>query len=111
MPFALICSIGVGMCIYEQQKMKENLELAKTNYEQYEIEKRKEDERHREQLRQSYEEHNIKEAINHPICPMCGGRNTMKISTASRATSVALVGLASSKIGKQYQCKTCGYKW
>ena len=49
--------------------------------------------------------------LKHPICPNCGGRDTQRISSANRATSVALAGLASSKIGKQYECKKCKHKW
>lgn len=47
----------------------------------------------------------------HPQCPMCGSQNTQRISTLSRAASVAAIGLASSKIGKQFECKNCKYKW
>ena len=46
-----------------------------------------------------------------PVCPLCGSKNTEKISTVSRATSVAMVGLASGKIGKQYKCKKCKHMW
>lgn len=52
-----------------------------------------------------------KQAYKHPKCPNCGSTNTQRISTANRATSVAMVGLASSKIGKQYECKNCKHKW
>ena len=52
-----------------------------------------------------------KSASKHPKCPMCGSTNTERISTLNRAASVAAVGLASSKIGKQYQCKNCKHKW
>lgn len=44
-------------------------------------------------------------------CPNCGSTDTKKISTTSKVASVAMVGIASGKIGKQYQCKKCGYKW
>lgn len=44
-------------------------------------------------------------------CPECGSKNVLKISTINRATSVAMVGVASSKIGKQYECKNCKHKW
>lgn len=46
-----------------------------------------------------------------PKCPMCGSTNIEKISTTSRAVSVAMVGLASGKIGKQYKCKKCKHMW
>ena len=44
-------------------------------------------------------------------CPVCGSASVRRISTTSRVTSVAMVGLASSKIGKQYECKNCKHKW
>lgn len=44
-------------------------------------------------------------------CPACGSSRIKKISTMSRAVSVELVGLASSKIGKQYECQNCKHKW
>lgn len=44
-------------------------------------------------------------------CPVCGSYNVKRISTTSRMVSVSTVGLASSKIGKQYECKKCKHKW
>lgn len=44
-------------------------------------------------------------------CPVCGSTRVNKISTANRLTSVFAFGLASSKIGKQYECKNCKHKW
>ena len=44
-------------------------------------------------------------------CPMCGSKKVKKIGTINRAASVATVGLASSKIGKQYECDDCKHKW
>lgn len=45
------------------------------------------------------------------ICPNCGSTNIAKISTTNRLFSTVLLGLASSKIGKTYECKHCKYKW
>lgn len=49
--------------------------------------------------------------LSHPKCPNCGSTNTKQISNVNRAASVAMWGLASSKIGKQYQCNQCNHKW
>lgn len=50
--------------------------------------------------------------FNHsPKCPACGSTNVVKISTTKKIVSVELVGLASSNIGKQMECKNCGYKF
>ena len=56
-------------------------------------------------------ENMIKAAQNNPKCPICGSRNTAKISTLNRVVSVSTLGLASSKIGKSYQCNNCKSKW
>lgn len=44
-------------------------------------------------------------------CPTCGSTDIKKISTTNRTASVMAMGIASSKIGKQFECKNCGYKW
>jgi len=44
-------------------------------------------------------------------CPVCGSIKVKRLSNTSRAISVAAVGLASSKIGKQYECMSCNHKW
>lgn len=44
-------------------------------------------------------------------CPNCGRLHVNYLSTANRATSVAMFGLASGKIGKTYECPNCKYKW
>lgn len=44
-------------------------------------------------------------------CPNCGSANTKRITTVDRVVSTTMVGVASSKIGKQFECKDCGYKW
>lgn len=44
-------------------------------------------------------------------CPICNSTNILRISTLNRTVSVATVGLASAKIGKQYECKSCKHKW
>lgn len=41
-------------------------------------------------------------------CPYCKSYHTEKISTISRGASTVALGLASSKIGKQWHCNKCG---
>lgn len=49
---------------------------------------------------------------NHSVkCPICGSYNTKRISNMNRIVSISAVGLASSKIGKQYECAKCKHKW
>lgn len=45
-------------------------------------------------------------------CPNCKSTNTNKISTTSKAGSVLMWGvLATGKVSKTFECKSCGYKW
>ena len=44
-------------------------------------------------------------------CPICESEKVEKITTLDRGFSVAMVGLASGKIGKQYKCKNCKHMW
>ena len=44
-------------------------------------------------------------------CPNCGEHAGHEINTMKKAISVGTLGLASNKIGKNYECKNCGYKW
>lgn len=41
------------------------------------------------------------------VCPYCKSTNTEKIGTLNRAVSVSLIGVASSKLGKQWHCNNC----
>ena len=44
-------------------------------------------------------------------CPMCNSKKVMKISDLDREFSFAIWGVASDKIGKQYECDNCHHKW
>ena len=58
------------------------------------------------------EDDNKKKYNNYAFsCPMCGSKKVKKISDISRAASVAALGVASSKIGKQWECDNCNHKW
>lgn len=50
---------------------------------------------------------------NIPRCPTCGCTNIKKLDSFDRGLSVFAWGLASSKIGKQFECLNpkCKYKW
>lgn len=48
---------------------------------------------------------------NIPKCPTCGSTDIRKISTTSKAVSVGLFGIFSSKIRKQFHCNSCKYEW
>ena len=57
--------------------------------------------------------HYVKRNYNNFLwsCPMCGSRYVREISSSSKAVSVAAVGVASKKIGKNYKCTKCHYQW
>lgn len=48
---------------------------------------------------------------NIPKCPTCQSANIKKISNISKAGSVALWGIFSQKVKKQWHCNDCGSEW
>ena len=46
-----------------------------------------------------------------PQCPTCSSTNIKKISGKSKVVSVAMFGLLSQKVKKQFHCNNCGYEW
>lgn len=44
-------------------------------------------------------------------CPTCSSTNVKKVSGTSKAISVAMFGLFSQKVKKQFHCNSCGYEW
>lgn len=46
-----------------------------------------------------------------PQCPTCHSANVHKISGLSKAGSVAVWGIFSQKVKKQFHCNNCGYEW
>lgn len=89
------------------EQMSRDIEIASKSVEEYQqiVERR------REYAKAQVEKNRAIQAAKHPKCPNCGSTNTERISTASRTVSVATVGLASGKIGKQYRCKNCKHMW
>lgn len=52
-----------------------------------------------------------KELLNKPKCPTCSSTNVQKISSFSKAGSVAVFGIFSQKVRHQFKCNNCGYEW
>ncbi len=102
-PFSIVCAMIIVMfyCVEYSNYTKglQKYNSAKENFEKYQRE---------ELLRRE-----IKEAEEElkPRCPHCGSTDIEKISTSSRELSVAISGLASGMIGKQYKCKKCRHMW
>lgn len=88
---------------WEGEKIKKKEQL-NTEYEQYALNMAKYGTRNASTI-------NMPMLNNKLKCPICGSTNVSRISTLNRGVSVATVGLASSKIGKQYECKKCKHKW
>ena len=49
--------------------------------------------------------------VNKPKCLTCQSENIQKISAMTKAGSVALWGIFSQKIKKQWHCNSCGSEW
>ena len=99
-------AIGGWLCYdgnKQYEKEKASYELSLRNFEAYQREKIREqdEERRREEIR----------IANSIKCPVCGSSDTERITSVNRAVSIATVGLASGKIGKQYRCKKCKHMW
>lgn len=111
------CLVGIAIFVFyivfsssQVKKCEKERIKAKNEFDEYErlLEKRAKEERKRQA-----EEYRRKEALlskNVP-CPVCGSRDTYRIGTLDRATSIAVTGLASGKIGKQYKCRNCKHMW
>lgn len=51
------------------------------------------------------------ESSNIPKCPTCSSTDIKKISDLSKAGSVAMWGIFSRKVHKQWHCNSCGSEW
>lgn len=112
---ALICSIGGWFIFFVSwgatNDSLKDIELAQKNIDEYKSVKIQRAETAYKVAQINDVRRKEEEALKHPKCPMCGSTNTQIISTLNRAISIGTVGLASSKIGKQYECKKCKHKW
>ncbi len=80
------------------------LELKKNNLVEYELKF--------QQLKTIKEQRDSsKQEDNTPKCPTCGSTNIKKISGLSKAGSVAMWGIFSRKVHKQWHCNSCGSEW
>lgn len=99
----LMEAIGIGIIalitLLQYSSDYKRYKTALTDFEQY-----KRDEIRRQDIEIAKEASKIR-------CPQCGSSDTKKITTSDRMASTAMFGVASSKIGKQYECKSCGHKW
>lgn len=119
---AAVCSVICLFCNSKAKGFKRNALVAEGLYDSVddvikaEEQKRKEQdniiEARRAVTRPEKEKREVEiNAAQHPQCPACHGYNTQRISTTKRVVSTSLIGLASSTIGKQYECIDCRHKW
>ena len=118
----IICCFACPVCFAVSKQLERKSKVAAGFYDSVEDVIRAEEQTRREQdaiiearravtrQEQAKREEEIK-AAQHPECPACHGKNTQRISTTKRVVSTSLVGLASSTIGKQYECLDCKHKW
>lgn len=52
-----------------------------------------------------------RELLNKPKCPTCSSTSIKRVSGVSKSISVAMFGLLSQKVKKQFHCNNCGYEW
>lgn len=101
MVIILICIIVIGLAIFVLQSHDEHDKVSKmTNEEKHAYFK-------------SQRETSEKAKYNQYMftCPMCGSKKVIKITNADRVVSAAALGIASGKIGKQYECANCKHRW
>nr|DAW98193.1 MAG TPA: zinc-ribbon family protein [Bacteriophage sp.] len=123
-PFPLIIticyiSIIVGYIYYQKKNSKLSDDFVPSGKTKEEIldnyvtihkvkEKReKEFEQQLEQARRYQANAQAQELLNKVHCPYCNSTNCKKISGVSKATSVAMFGIFSQKVKKQWHCNNC----
>lgn len=96
---------GLAIKILSKYDIKPDQSAVQHRYDV--LKRRKQDEERQERIQ---EQANIP-APNIPKCPVCGSTNIEQIGAFNRAASTVAFGIASSKIGKQWHCKNCGYNF
>lgn len=59
------------------------------------------------------ENNNNQQIINEYIvrCPICGSSQIKRLTVVDRGSSFLFWGFASAKVGKQFECQNCEYRW
>lgn len=89
----------------------DDYKFAQKNFRAYQEQKLREKKQAEEQAKARNNARKYQSSYHYIECPSCGSFSTEEISQWSRSMSVKAYGMASPKIGKQYQCKNCGHMW
>ena len=107
----IIGYLFVSSAIKDYRKECELYELAQTDFEEYTKIKARQIEAIQSieaDTAKRLEQERQEKLDKLPCCPICGKKDhVIRISSLNRSASVATLGLASAKIGKQYTCKCC----
>lgn len=95
---------AIGAMYSDYYKLKDPVKYAADQERRRQIEARAAAQKTRQEL----DEYNAKSRQNAVQCPYCKSWQTEKIGTGERVVSIAVVGPASGKIGKQWHCLKCG---
>ena len=113
--FDLLLLCGTAYALYSSWKESS---LLRKNPEEYVRYIEKQEQKIKEAQERSQKEQIKRDAIREeelsklPVCPICGKKDNVKrLSSFNRSASIAVKGLASAKIGKQYECTYCKHLW
>lgn len=98
----------VGVLFYLEGDKKYTKEMEQYNSAKADFERYKKQEVERQESIEARRRAEYENAIK---CPVCNSIKVEKITAVGRSVSIAAVGLASGKIGKQYKCKNCKHMW
>ena len=107
-PVMLIWAIAFFLFgIYRYTKKRSDYQFSKENPSAYRKNKIAD-----QDIKQAADMQRVNNVLQNQIkCPNCGKTNVSKMSVVGKAVSIGAVGLASNKIGKSYNCDSCGYMW
>ena len=89
-----------------QEYKQKGIQFTKQDFEDYLQSKRIEQlSKYKEASKNNIE---TKKSDDVPKCPICGSLKIQKISSMNRAVNIAIWGIFSTKINKQWHCVKCG---
>lgn len=89
-----------------QEYERKGIQFTKQDFEDYLQSKRIEQlSKYKEASKNNIE---TKKSDDVPKCPICGSLKIQKISSMNRAVNIAIWGIFSTKINKQWHCTKCG---